>query len=323
MRTYSVTRCTDYGLWDAFVTTSPHGSIFARTEWLSLLDARFECWLVWAGSEPWLGALMLLDDAGPIRAPYSFSLYQGLFWGERLSSQPWHSRARHALEATTCLLEQLESVHSRLSFCMHPNYADVRPLSWFHYHEPERGRFDIGVWYTGLIELGTWDGFDDYLASIRKTRRQDYRRAVTLGCVVAPLDLDDLNTLESLYLKMFSHQGLEVDPALVARMRRVAQCARKAGFGEVLVCHDRAGTPLSATLFLHDDRCGYYLVGANDPANRDTGCGTFLVIENIRRCSERGLERVDVCGMNSPDRGDFKASLNAAPVPYFVATWEK
>lgn len=34
------------------------------------------------------------------------------------------------------------------------------------------------------------------------------------------------------------------------------------------------------------------------------------------------LFRVGFVGINSANRGDFKTSLNAVPIPYFVVTWE-
>jgi hypothetical protein len=64
-------------------------------------------------------------------------------------------------------------------------------------------------------------------------------------------------------------------------------------------------------------------VAANHPEFRKTGCGTYLMIENIRRWQRKGLAAVDFVGINSPNRGDFKTSFNAVPVPYFLATWEK
>ena len=76
-------------------------------------------------------------------------------------------------------------------------------------------------------------------------------------------------------------------------------------------------------MFLNDHRGAYYLIGANDPEYRHSGSGSYLMLESLRRSQERGLATVDFVGINSPNRGDFKTSFNAVPVPYFVATWER
>src|SRR5262249_11590621 len=109
----------------------------------------------------------------------------------------------------------------------------------------------------------------------------------------------------------------------VCLLRSISQAALAHGFGELSTCVSSEGTVTSATLFLFDRRCGYYLVSANDPEYRNSGSGTYLMLENIRRCQEKGLEAVDFVGVNSPNRGDFKTSFNAAPVPYFLLTWER
>jgi lipid II:glycine glycyltransferase (peptidoglycan interpeptide bridge formation enzyme) len=83
------------------------------------------------------------------------------------------------------------------------------------------------------------------------------------------------------------------------------------------------GQVASALLFLHDTRTAYYLIGANDPAFRKTGSGAFLMAEVIGHYRQAGQQFVDFVGVNSPNRGDFKTSFGARPVPYFEVTWKK
>ena len=95
------------------------------------------------------------------------------------------------------------------------------------------------------------------------------------------------------------------------------------GFGRLLVCKNKNGNPVSAALFIFDNKCGYYIVGATDPEYRKFGTGSYVMFEQIMRCKEQGLKTVDFCGINSPNRGDFKTSFNAEPVPYFDVTWDR
>jgi hypothetical protein len=132
----------------------------------------------------------------------------------------------------------------------------------------------------------------------------------------------DIDTLDRLHGMTFERQGLGRTDGEIRLVRKITPAALDQGFGELLLCRNAAGDAISATVFLYDERCGYYLLGANDPNHRRANGGTFLFLENVRRCHARGLKWVDVCGINSPDRGDFKTSFNAVPVPYVVATWE-
>jgi lipid II:glycine glycyltransferase (peptidoglycan interpeptide bridge formation enzyme) len=81
------------------------------------------------------------------------------------------------------------------------------------------------------------------------------------------------------------------------------------------------GAVAAAALFVYDRTAAYYLAAGTDPELRETGAGTSIVLAFIERAIARGLHGVDVCGINSPQRGDFKTSFNALPVPYFLTRW--
>jgi len=222
---------------------------------------------------------------------------------------------------TEILLAGLSKRYDRLSFCLHHATEDLRGLQWFHYHEPHLGQFELALYYTGLLDLTASSDFETYLSSIRNNRLRDYQKALDLGLTIEVSR--DIETLDHLHRLTFERQGLSRGEQAEQLLHSIAAAALAHGFGELLICRTGAGEAASATLFLYDKQCGYYLFGANHPAHRITGSGTFLMVENIRGCQTRRLERVDFCGINSPNRGEFKTSFNAIPVPYFVATWEK
>lgn len=317
----NLTLCTDKTQWDRFVSTSPQGSIFCRSAFLDALGVESDLWLVEENGQPQAGVVILRRNAEPLCAPYSFALYQGILFAGHSRTLPPHSRPKWTLEVTETLLKDLSERYDRLSFCLHYSTEDLRSLQWFHYHAPQLGQFKLDLYYTGLIDLTASPDFETYLTTIRTTRRYEYRRALREDLTVEVSQ--DIDTLENLYRLTFERQGMELDPAVLQRMRAITAAAISLGFGELLLCRDANGEVASATLFLHDERCGYYLIGANHPAYRNSWSGTFLVLENIRRCQARGLKWLDVCGINSPNRGDFKTSLNAVPVPYFVVIWER
>lgn len=318
----TITLCTDKAQWDRFVSASPQGSIFCCVGFLDSLGVDYDLWWVKEHGHPQLGAVVLKDETGqPIRAPFAFSPYQGVLFDEKHVRLPTHSRVKKALELVVFLLEELERRYDRISFCLHPLFEDIRGFSWFHDRKPGLGRFQVTVNYTAWIDLRSSHDFEAYLATIRAIRRYEYRKALREGFTIEVSH--DLVTLEALYRLTFERQGIQVEPAIEQCLQAIATAALSRGFGELLLCRAADGAAVSATLFLYDDHHGYYLVGANHPAFRQTGSGTFLLLESIRRYQARGFNWVDVCGMNRPGHGDFKASFNAAPIPYFVVTWER
>ncbi|MDD5286511.1 MAG: GNAT family N-acetyltransferase, partial [Desulfuromonadaceae bacterium] len=181
--------------------------------------------------------------------------------------------------------------------------------------------FRLDLRYTGILELGGVTAPDELLGQIRSVRRQEHRKCKGDGFTVE--SSSDIDIFDQLHLKTFERQGIERSELEGRLIRSITGATLESGMGELLFCRAPDREVASATLFLYDDRYGYYLFAANDPEYRKTGCGSFIMVENILRCFERRLIGVDFVGINSPQRGDFKTSFNARPVPYFITSWSK
>ncbi len=306
--------------WNTFVAHSPQGNVFCQSEFLACLKAHPEIYAVEENGEIALAAVVVKDQSGKVlQSPFNFCLYQGVLLSGEVEAAPIHGRVGDRLRLLSFLLAELEKQEGRISLSLHHSFPDLRSFSWFHYHEPEMGQFRHQLLYTGVIDLAPYANFEEYLGKIRKTRRNDYRKGVDHGLRAVPSA--DIDALEKLYRLTFERQNLSLPEMQVQQMRAIAEQGLKAKFAELTFCETAQGERISATLFLHDARGAYYLVAANDPDFRHLPGSTFLLGEGVRRAKERGQVYVDLCGMNSPQRGDFKASFNAAPIPYFVMDW--
>jgi len=317
----TVCRCENKEEWNDFVRRSPQGTIYSTTEFMEAIGLQPELWIVKNNGRPGLGAVVLKESGRLIRAPFPFTMYQGVLATPDYDSMPPHSRFPLLMRMTDSLLVILEQNYSSISLCFHHSTVDLRSFSWFHYHQPELGRFEIILHYTGLLDLAGLTNFDEYVAGIRELRRRDRRKAEALEYTIEESsDVEGLNRLHGLTL---DRQGLQRTAHEQHVLIRIAQFALEQRMGTLLACRDREGKIVAMTLFLYDHRCGYYCIGANDPEHRNGGAGTYLMLENIRLCWKRGCRFVDFVGVNSPNRGDYKISFNAVPTPYYVAAWQK
>ena len=78
----------------------------------------------------------------------------------------------------------------------------------------------------------------------------------------------------------------------------------------------------SASFFTWDKKCAYYLFGASNPELRNTQSGTLNLYDAFEQLFKMGIPSVDVCGVNSPQRGFFKLSFGANLIPYFCTKKE-
>jgi hypothetical protein len=311
-------RWTDRAAWDRFVSCSPTGSIFARSSFLDTLDVEWEVWRTDESDEPIAAALVFRDSAGRIQpAPLPFTLYQGILLSPALAGMPAYRRVQQTLESVTGLLAGLED-QGRLSWCLHHAFPDLRPFSWFHYHEPALGRFEIEVRYTGLLPLDPAGGIAALVAASRGDRRRDYRKGTSQLVVTRSTSVD---LLDELHDRTFARQGIVRSERERGLLRSITGRALAEGWGELLIASEASGRPVAATLFVFDRDTGYYLVAANDPEFRSAGTSTLMFLAGAERAAARGMRWVDVVGLNSPSRGDFKASFGAVPVPYHLVQW--
>ena len=310
----SITFGQDPARWDAFVRRSPQRSAYVTASFLRALKLPFELVTLEDGNEIVAGAPVILEEDGRARATsVPMTMYQGLLLRDH-AEMPLHRRVGYELENTERLVAAIAERYGSCCLSQSWRFNDIRALSWHNYHAPERGQFSISVLYTGILDVGADATFETYLANVRELRRREYRKAKARVTIEASRDLD---LLESLYTRTLARQGIERLAHDRELLRCIGEGALDGGYGELRVARI-AGNPAAATLFLYDDRSAFYLLGANDPEYRNTGASTFLMLENIRDARDRGLSEVDFIGVNSPQRGDYKVSFNAAIRPYYV-----
>ena len=317
---FAVSLCNDKNIWETFNSSSSQGNIFCSSLFLDALGIEYDLWICAKEGKIQAGTVVLRKSNNVLNAPYDYSMYQGILFADFRNDQPLHSRAAWTLEVLDSLLEHLSEQYNRLSFCLHYSCDDIRGIQWFHYHKPDLGQFNIGLRYTGLLDLSTAGAWETYVSSIRRIRQREYKKAVKEGLTVEPsLDIDQL---ESLYISMFERQNITVRSEALRLVRSITSAALTQGFGELLICKTGSGQAIAALLYLIDGRNAYNLFAGNHSEYRNSGAGTFTQLEVIRRCCEKKLKYLDFCGMNSPSRGDFKASFNATPTAYLVVNYE-
>jgi len=303
--------------WDAFVSTSPQRSIFIYSKFLDSLLANYDLVTCYEKGQIVAGAVLIFSDAGePIDRPYPFTQCQGILLADN-ASQPVHSQITHEFKIVEYFIGRITEYYKQCCFCHSWRLNDLRPFLWHNYHEPDRGQFKVDLRYTGVLDLKKYDNFDAYLSSIRSCRKQEFKKASQILTLEFS---DDEGILDRLHAMTFERQSIERSHHDSALVRTICNHAITGGYGKMSVAL-LDDVPVSAVLFLYDDRTAYYLFGANDPSHRNTGAGSFLLLHMIKDAFENGIEEVDFVGVNSPSRGDYKVSLNTELKNYFITSF--
>lgn len=308
----------DKVIWDAFASTSPQRSIFVYSKLLDSLLVNYDLVTCYEKGKIVAGAVILYSSNGkPIDGTFPFTQYQGVLLADS-SSKAIHSQITHEFKVVEFFLQQLTDHYKTCCFSHSWRLRDLRPFQWHNYHEPDKGQFKNDLRYSGVLDLQKYKNFDDYLSSVRSVRRQEFKKSSQ------SLKLhfsDDASLLDALHAKTFERQNLERSDQDSVLVKSICKHALAGGFGKMSVAL-LGDVPVSAVLFIYDDRTAYYLFGANDPLYRNTSAGAYLLMRMIKDAHEGGLEEIDFVGVNSPNRGDFKISFNAEVKPYFVSHFQ-
>ena len=316
---WDVTECGDLARWDEFVLRSPQRSVFVQSRFLQALQAGYRLLVCLERGHIVAGAVVMMDEQGlPMRSVFPFTQYQGMLFADH-AGMSTHKRQARELRLAECLVAGLAERYAGCCLCHSWRIPDLRAFQWHNYHVPHSPRFRQDLRYSAVLTRESWGSPQAHLAAVRSVRRQEYHKAMQ---GLQSLEQADAAVLVELYRRTFARQQIAVPDQEIRLVRALMEASCAGGFGKMAVAAMLDGTPVSAVLFLQDDRSAYYLFGANDPQYRHCFGGTFLLMHMIADAFDRGCQEVDLVGVNSPNRGDFKLSLNAELRPYFISTLE-
>ncbi len=306
----------DKQVWDAFVSNSPQRSIFNNSKFLDSLLANYDLVSCYENSKIVAGGIVIYSEMGkPVIGTFPFTQYQGMLLADN-TQKATHSQITHELKVVEYFIKQLVDRYGYFSFCHSWRLQDLRPFQWHNYHDPEKGQFRIDLRYTGILDLSNFDSFEAYLSSVRTVRKQEFKKS---SKILRFQISEDVLLLDTLHAKTFERQNIERSDKDSILVQSICKNAIAGGYGKLAVAY-LDDIPVSAILFLYDDRTAYYLFGANDPEYRNTSAGTFALMNMIKDAYQNDWREIDFVGANSPQRADFKISFNADLKPYFTST---
>jgi hypothetical protein len=315
---YQVILCEDKSQWNNFIRSSLNNNVFSETTFLDMLDIKYSTYLVLKKNKPIIGALIF--DSRIIREdiPYTGNMYQGIAISSEMKGSI-SGQVNDYINGCEKLLSKIIPIHKRILLSLHPSLNDLRPFSWFNYHEPDKGTFSIEVAHTAFIDTLEYDNFHDYFALLSSTRKQEFKRAGNSNLIIRTNE--NIKDFINLFKMTFDKQNHALDNLYLETVQRVVQKSVDAGIAKLDIIYNKENIPLSATVFINDGKTSNYLHGASNPEYRNTGASTFLVMKNIEQCFNNKINFINLLGVNSPARGYFKTSFNAKVNTYFNVTF--
>lgn len=305
-------------VWDAFVAQSPQRNVFVTSKFLDSLNIKYNLVTCYNQDKIVAGTPIIFFNNTPITSVFHYTQYQGIILSSSLKQQV-HSVISSEFKLLEFFISSLVNRYHELCLCQSWRFSDMRPFQWYNYHEPNNGQFKIDLHYTGILNLQNYPSFEKYSLSIRDVRRQEYKK---VDKILRIIKSDNVTLLDQLHNKTFERQDIKKSDIESSLVRSIAHDALQNNYGDLRIALVNE-KPISAILFLYDDRTAYYLFSATDPEFREYTPNTIIMLDMIKDYFYKGIKEIDFVGVNSPNRGDYKISYNAELKPYFICSFNK
>jgi len=203
-----------------------------------------------------------------------------------------------------------------LEFSLNPSLMDIRAFQWFTFENAAEIDMTLKVRYTGIIDLNKYQDFDEYLNLISKTRSRDYLSKAS-NLISQVNQITDIDVFIQMYKETFKHQGVVLDEKTIEKVLAIITSGVTNNFGELRLVRTIEGEVVSGAFFLMSKNARYYQFGASSELKNKFPGNSFLILEAIRDSFASKHDHFDISGLNSPNRGFFKASFGARPKSFF------
>ncbi len=318
--------------WDKFVKKSKQGTIFNSSLFLKALDEPIKKWGCYKGSEL-KGAICTAETTTALTGSNSkekqesfgmirpkLSIYNGFMLQPADAQQAKANQFAEEFRTISAMTKSLTDRYVSLQFQTHYSLQDLRPLLWHNYGTDQKKitctpRFTSTISFAERYPENAALDKNPLYQQCSKSRRQEIRYAISKSVQIEKKL--DLKLFQDLYRMTFERQGLAVDEAQLEQIKQVCSALHEQHQLSMYIASDGEGNVGSIAIFAHDQKCAYYLYGANSQVAKKSHTGSYVIFYACNDLLKNGLPEIDLEGVNSPARGHFKLSFGGQLKTYY------
>ena len=304
--------------WDNFLDRSSFPNLFMKSFFVEALSINYCAYGCFKGNER-VAQILLVLDFDKIRVTgHDKIVYDGVFIPIN-NSFNIAKRTSWKMEVMSFIVEELYLIYKDINLKLHFENEDVRAFSWFNFGL-KKPRYNIEPKYTTILnisELSTKQNVleTDIFKNLSYSRRQEVRNSISQN--ISTWRLKDTVSFIKLYNETFAKQGILLTGEQIDEIKFLTNKLLEQEKIEIYgsgIAKDRI---TSVAVFLVQEPIAYYLFGANNFKKGTKVSGTSVLWDSFLILSKRGINQVDLEGINSPNRGWFKTSFGGHVLPYY------
>ncbi len=315
---YKLVKVDSKELWNDLVNSSSNYSLFFSLEYLSLLETKYNLWLVMQGTEVKAGLLLIVSENEKNIVSNDFVIYSGIILKDYKNTKI-AKKTHQSFQIIEFVSEELTKIYKNITLSLSPEIIDIRPFQWFNYHNDKK-KYKIDIKFTSLINISELRKKINYeqtkiFQNLDFARRYNIREAIKEDCIVQ--QSKNVRSFVSNYKLMMSNQNINISKEKINTMTRVIDYYIHKNKGVLLEAKDKNNELLYTAFYLWDLNKAYYMFGAGTQKNVSYQA-TIANWEAFKYLANNtDIEFVDLEGVNSPKRGWFKLSFGGNLIPYY------
>ena len=294
-----------------FIKLSPQRNIFCSKEILQFFFDDLDLYLIYKNNEIKSFIYLLKDLNGSIISdPF---IYSGIINHPKL----FMKNARYNNEVfkiNELAIAEIFSKYNNLNINLPINFIDVRPFLWFNYGKNNKKTFKVIPRYTSIINIEK-KSIETIFNEIDDVKRRDIKKVLKDENYKVSSEIN-INLMKKFYKNtMKKNKGIFNESSLnkffdfmtlQAKAKKVIQATTFLN-----------EEPLYSVFLLHDDITSYYLYGAGNVDIKNRYAGSLSLWHAIKHSSNKELKFVDLEGINSPYRGEYKLCFGGDIQSYY------
>lgn len=293
--------------------SSPQATVFTHPEVIANLADNIEWWICRKGDEPLCAWPICLNQFGEVILP-DFTYYVGPLWTEKAYKMPPHRWLSTTTKVYESFIESFVDHYKGFISSFHSDLTDVRVFDWWNFHEVDKPRCIISPRYTTIIDQISQKSELDIFNSFRELRKREIRKAERQNFSLSQ-KIPSPEKAAKLYQEVLARQSLIPQPQTLKLIEKLLQII-KDGFG-VALSVEKDGKLASLVILLNARDTANMAVNLVSDDFRGTGLPAWMIFKSICFAQQKGLQRFDFNGANSPRRGDDKHSYGSAYSLFF------
>ncbi len=305
--------------WDNLVFNSFDSSVFASSFYLKSSNENFDRYFIYKGNQLKAGIYFPINNKEIIKS--DLIIYSGILFYNDLN-QKLVNKLNEKFIITEKIIEFLTLEYKKIDITIF-NIFDLRPFLWKNYQIKESKKFRINIEYTSILNIEElFLKKDDYnnnlFMNMDNIRQKDIRKANANKNHYIFNKHGKIKPFIKSFKDMMLKNKVKLTTDFIKNMENLLKNLIQSSKANIFELIDKKEKKiLYYCVFVYFKNEAYYLFGAGDRNIMTRFSTTYCLWESFKFMSSLGISKINLEGVNSPNRGQYKMSLGGDLKQYY------